>query len=133
MGRIFKAANHFTPFPALLHSVKNAEIAQRSLYSTCFFPLKIPRKQAILTDGRGCCSLGLVGFWLTKPMTEEKVQLQHFKVKEGDSSLLLCSCETPSAVLHPGLMCSAQEGHEPAGMSREGNHENHQRDGAPFL
>lgn len=53
------------------------------------------------------------------------------QIKGGDSSSLLCSCETLSEVLHPALGSSAQESHEPVAASPEKGCRDDQRAGAP--
>ncbi|KAJ7422854.1 hypothetical protein WISP_36420 [Willisornis vidua] len=54
-------------------------------------------------------------------------------IKGGDSAPLLCSYETPPAVLHPAPEPSAQEGCGPVGVSLEEGHNYDQRTGAPLL
>jgi len=54
-------------------------------------------------------------------------------VLDISSGPLLCSGETPPAVLHPALESSAQEGHGPLEVSPEKGHENDPRAGTPLL
>ncbi|KAK4827360.1 hypothetical protein QYF61_017285 [Mycteria americana] len=54
-------------------------------------------------------------------------------VEGGDSAPLLCSGETPPAVLRPALEPSAQQGHGAVGAGPEEGHENDPRAGAPLL
>jgi len=53
--------------------------------------------------------------------------------KGGDSAPLLCSGETPPAVLRPALEPPAQEGHTADGAGSEEGDKNGQRDGALLL
>lgn len=53
---------------------------------------------------------------------------------EGGNSLPpLCSCETSSGGLHPGLGPLGQEGHRPVGSGAEEAPKNDCRDGTPVL
>ena len=64
-------------------------------------------------------------------MLHQKKQGQH--VEGGDSTLLLCSGETPPGVLHSALEPSAQQRHGPVGVGPEEGHKNDKRDREPLL
>jgi len=55
------------------------------------------------------------------------------QVKGGDSTPLLCSGESPSAVLCAALKPSAQDRHGPVGAGPEEGHKPGQRDGTALL
>jgi len=55
------------------------------------------------------------------------------QVKGGDSAPLLCSGDTPPAVLRPGLEPSAQERQGPVGAGPEEGQKGDQRDGTHLL
>ncbi|PKU40205.1 hypothetical protein llap_9487 [Limosa lapponica baueri] len=54
-----------------------------------------------------------------KPTTSWAASIEAKQVKAGDSTPLLCSCETPAEDLCPALEYSAQKGHGPVGASPE--------------
>jgi len=59
--------------------------------------------------------------------------LEHIRKSRGDYLSLLCPCEAPSGVLHPGLRSPAQERLGDIGAGTEEGHKDVQRAGTPLL